>query len=83
MPSYTYRKKRREAVLRKMATWRAAKERKRLACGPVKDEPRMEKYYPFEIGIRVKATGDFAFTDLKSARFAQRLASNLIQHFYP
>lgn len=83
MASYTYRKKRRAAMLRKMATWRSAKERKRLARGPVEDEPRMEKYYPFEIGIRVKATGDFGWTNLKSARFAQRLASNLLQHFQP
>jgi hypothetical protein len=83
MPSYTYRKKRREAVLRKMAAWRAAKERKRLARGPVEEEPRMERYYPYEIGIRVKTTGEYAWTALKSARFAQRLATAILQHYHP
>jgi hypothetical protein len=83
MPSYTYRKKRRAAVLRKMAAWRAAKERKRRVRGPVEQEPRMERHYPFEIGIRIKATGDYAWTELKSARFAHRLATVILGEFQP
>jgi len=81
--SLGYRKRRRERVLRKMAAMRAAKERHRLARGPVEQEPRMKRHYPFEIGIRVKGTTDVGWTDLKSARFAHRLAAVILRDFQP
>lgn len=35
-------------------------------------EPKLARYYPFEFGIREKATGDTAFRDFVSVRDAAR-----------
>ena len=70
MPSYTYRKKRREAVLRKMAAWRAAKERKRLERGPVESEPRMERWNRYTITVYDRLTGETGSFELRSLRDA-------------
>lgn len=77
------RQDKRERMLRKMANWRAAKARKRqerMAAGwwP---EPKLKRYYPLEFGVRVKATGETHFVDLKSARHAAK-ALGLILKFY-
>lgn len=66
------RKARREKLLRKMATMRAAKERKRMeriAAGWT-PEPKMERFCRFEFGARNKVTGETAWADLKSVRHA-------------
>lgn len=82
---FSYRKKRREAVLRKMATMRAAKERKRqerIAAGLIDDpEPKMERWHRFEFGVRDKQTGETAWHDLVSIRHASK-ALGLILKYY-
>lgn len=44
-------------------------------------EPKLERYYPLEVGFRDKATGEFAWTDFRSVRQGLRAAS-LIQNLY-
>jgi hypothetical protein len=73
----------RQQVMRKMAAMRAAKERKRqerIAAGGT-PEPRMERWYPMELGLRDKATGETAWVDFRSLRDALcRLA--VVRRFY-
>ena len=68
---FSNRNRRREKVLRKMKSMRAAKERKRLA-NPVEREPEYVRYYPLQLGIRNKHTGETAWTDFKSVRDAAK-----------
>lgn len=54
---------------------RAAKARirqERIDAGLIEHEPKMERYYRFEFGIRDKATGETAWHDLVSVRHAAR-----------
>jgi hypothetical protein len=74
------RKQRRERVLRKMANMRAAKERKRLA-DPTEREPALVRYFPMEVGVRDKRTGETAWVDFRSVRDAARRLS-MVQRFY-
>ena len=83
-PFFNQRKARRERVLQKMSAMRAAKARKRqeqIADGRGEREPKFTRYHPFEFGVRVKATGETHFTDLRSARHAAT-ALGLILKFY-
>lgn len=80
--SFTYRKNRRERILRKMTLMRAAKERKRLEF-PVEREPKMIRYFPFELGVRVKHTGETAWIDLRSVRDASRRLSVVLKYYTP
>ena len=67
-------------MIAKMARMRAAKERKRLA-NPVEREPKFLRWFPLEIGVRDKRTGEVAWHDFKSVRDAtKRLA--VVQRFY-
>lgn len=77
----SYRKRRRDGVLRKMAAMRAAKERKRLENPPPEPEPKMQRWYRFEFGVRDKVTGQTEFVDLRSVRHAAK-ALGLILNFY-
>ena len=65
------RKARRESVLQRMAAMRAAKERKRLA-NPVEREPRRERFYPLELGVRDTRSGEMAWVPFRSVRDAAR-----------
>lgn len=69
------RKSRRDAQLRRLSQMRAAKERNRLE-NPVEHEPKLERWYRFEIGVRDKLTGQMsygeAWTDFRSIRDAVR-----------
>lgn len=76
---FSYRKRRRDGVLRKMAAMRAAKERKRLE-NPPEHEPKMERYYRFEFGVRNKITGETEWHDLVSIRHASK-ALGLVQKY--
>ena len=64
------RKRRRYAMLQRMAAMRAAKERKRLDGPYTYREPKMKRWHRFEIGLRDKVTGEVAWHDLKSVRHA-------------
>jgi hypothetical protein len=78
--SFTYRKNRREKMLRKMCNMRAAKEIKRME-NPVEREPVMQRYYPLEIGVRDKRTGECAWTEFRSVRDAARRLT-IVQKYY-
>ncbi len=77
--SFTYRKRQRERVLRKMAAMRAAKERKRLAH-PVEREPKLARFHRFEFGVRDRITGEVAFTTLRSVRQASTALGLILKH---
>lgn len=62
------------------ANMRAAKERKRLA-NPVEREPKFIRWFPLELGLRDKRTGDVAWCDFRSVRDAAKRLS-VVQTFY-
>jgi hypothetical protein len=71
-------------VRAKMARMRAAKARKRQRLideGLLEHEPKMERWFRFEYGVRDKLTGDMHFRDLSSVRQASK-ALGLILKFY-
>jgi hypothetical protein len=76
-------KARREKQLRKLANMRAAKSRirqERIESGLLEPEPRFERYYPLEFGVRVKATGETHFVDLKSVRHAAKAIGLILKY---
>lgn len=66
--------------LRQLSQMRSAKERKRLA-NPVEYEPRMVRWFPLELGVRDKRTGQTAWVDFRSVRDATRRLA-VMQKFY-
>jgi cobalamin biosynthesis Mg chelatase CobN len=64
---------------------RAAKERKRLArvADGWTPEPQMVRWFPLELGIRDKATGECAWIDLKSARDAAKRIGMILKYYTP
>jgi hypothetical protein len=77
------RNQRRQRVLRKMASARAAKARKRaeaIASG-WSPEPKMVRHYPVEFGVRLKSSGETAWVDLVSVRDASRRLAVVLERF--
>lgn len=66
-----------------MAVMRSAKARKRLARPIIEEEPKMVRTFPLEIGIRDTITGEDGWVPLKSARFARRLATVMLNFYMP
>lgn len=66
--------------LKRLAQMRAAKAAKRLA-NPPEQEPRMERWFPLEVGVRDKRSGEVAWIDFRSVRDAAKRLS-VIQHNY-
>ena len=81
IPFLSYRKSRRDRVLRKMAAMRAAKERKRLARPAPVPEPERQRWHRLEFGVRDKLTGQTAWHDLKSVRHATIAVRVLLRHY--
>lgn len=81
----SYRKRRREAVLRKMAVMRAAKERKRLKLGPREDEPKMKIVrHPFlSWAVRDELSGQVCWMPMLSARDVFRRITVLLKFYEP
>ena len=78
------RQDKRERMLRKMAHWRRRKaeiRQERIAAGLLEREPKLQRYYPLEFGVRVKATGETHFVDLKSVRHAARALGLVLKYF--
>ncbi len=48
---------------------------------PWEDEPKFVRYYPLEIGVRDKRTGETAWVDFKSVRDAMRRLSIVSKHY--
>lgn len=71
----------RQRLLNKLANMRAAKGRKRLTNPPPELEPKLERYFPLELGLRDKHTGDVAWVDFRSLRDAMRRLA-VVQKFY-
>ena len=71
-------------MLRKMANMRAAKTQLRLErgqAGLLEREPKMQRWFTLELGLRDKASGEVAWTDLRSIRdSARRIA--VVLKFY-
>src|SRR6185503_5599090 len=72
---FANRRARRERMLRKMTNMRAAKARRRqerIAAGLLEREPKMVRWFPLELGVREKITGEAVWMDLRSVRDAAR-----------
>lgn len=67
-------------TLRHAAAMRAAKERKRLA-NPVEPETKLVRWFPLELGLRDKRTGETAWVDFRSVRDAARRLL-IVQKYY-
>lgn len=75
----------RDRVLRKMEAMRAAKERlrrERAAAGWTQ-EPKMRRWYPLELGLRDKATGEIAWVDFRGLRDALRRLAVVRRYYVP
>ena len=78
-----YRQDKRDRQLRKLANMRAAKARsrqERIDAGLLEREPKFERHYPLEFGVRVKATGETHFHDLVSVRYATKALGLILKH---
>lgn len=67
-------------MLAKMARMRAAKERNRLA-NPIERAPKLVRYFPLELGLRDKRTGETAWVEFRSVRDASRRLA-VVSRFY-
>ncbi len=80
------RKARRERILRKMANMRAAKERlrqQRAAAGLLEREPKFERWFPLQLGLRDKTSREVAWTDLRSIRDAAKRIAVVLRFYVP
>ena len=78
------RQDKRERMLRKMANWRRRKaeiRQERIAAGLLEREPKLVRYFPLEFGVRVKATGETHFVDLRSGRQAAKALGLILKYF--
>lgn len=72
-------------MLRKMSAMRDAKARirqQRIEDG-WRPEPKFERWYPFQFGVRVKTTGETHFVDLKSVRHAAKALGLILKYYQP
>ncbi len=63
---------------------RAAKARirqERIDAGLLEQEPKMVRWFPLEFGVRVKATGETHFVDLRSVRHAAKALGLILKFF--
>lgn len=75
---------RKERMLGKMQKMREAKARRRIERGaalPQSPECEREKFFPLQLGVRDKRTGEEAWTDFVSLRDALRRLT-VIQRYY-
>ncbi len=77
------RQDKRERMIARLACLRQRKaeiRQERIAAGLLEREPRFERHYPFEFGVRVKATGETHFVDLKSVRHAAKALGLILKY---
>jgi hypothetical protein len=80
-----YRRRRSDKWLRRsaqLAAMRTAKARKRTE-NSVEREPKLVRWFPLELGIRDKATGETCWIDLKSARDAVKRIAIILKYYTP
>lgn len=80
---FTFRKRKREAVLRKMAAMRAAKERKRLARGPVEANPKFIRSTGLSFAVRDDICGVVVWHPLKSLRDTIKRIALVLREYKP
>lgn len=82
---FTARNRRRERVLRRMANMRAAKDRKRMARGPIADQPplRVVRYPNLSWAMRDDLSGDVVWLEFKSVRDMARRAGMVAKFYHP
>jgi hypothetical protein len=66
-----------------MANMRAAKERHRLARGPLEEEPKLLRTTGLSWAVRDDLTGCVEWMPLKSARDTFRKATMLLKYYQP
>ncbi len=62
---------------------RAAKARirqERIDAGLLEQEPKMQRWFPLEFGVRNKRTGEIAWTDLRSVRHAAKALGLILKY---
>jgi hypothetical protein len=77
------RQDKRQRQLDRLERWRRRKaeiRNERIAAGLLEREPKLDRWYRFEIGIRNKATGETCFVDLKSGRQAHKIAGLVLKY---
>ena len=67
---------------RRMAKIRWDKWRHEAAARP-DTEPKFEMWFPLELGVRDKQTGETAWVDLRSIRDAVRRLRIVLRHYIP
>lgn len=74
----------RQRQLTRLANMRQAKARlrqERVAAGLLEREPKLMRYYPLELGVRDKRTGEVAWTDLRSVRDTAKRISTVLKNY--
>ena len=67
-----------------MKNMRSAKERIRMergAAGLLEREPKRARYYPLELGVRDKRTGETAWVEFKGIRDSMRRLSVVMKYY--
>jgi hypothetical protein len=64
----------------RMTRARDAKAAKRMS-GPAPEPKRGERVYPLQLGVRNKATGETAWTDLRSVRDAAKRLAVVLKYY--
>lgn len=73
----------RKRQLEKLEHWRRRKaeiRQERIVAGLLEREPRMQRFYPLEFGVRNKQTGETAWHDLKSVRHAAKALGLVLKY---
>lgn len=74
----------RERQLKRLSNMRQAKARlrqERVAAGLLERELKFVRYYPLELGVRDKRTGEVAWTDLRSVRDTAKRISTVLKNY--
>lgn len=86
-PLSKFRRRRQDKYLRRaqrLAVMRAAKARirqERMAAGLLEREPRMVRWFPLELGVRDKVSGETAWVDLRSVRDAAKRLAVILKYY--
>jgi hypothetical protein len=74
--------KRQRQLVAMLANMRTAKARKRME-NPPEHEPKFLPWYPLELGIRDKVSGETCWIDLKSCRDAAKRIAVILKFYTP
>ncbi len=83
MKKLNWRKLNRQRLLERSLKGVEAKrlKRERAIAEGWTPEPKMVRAYPLEFGVRNKATGEVAWTDLKSVRDAAKRIGMVLKYY--